>query len=148
MRLLAGYPQKTSLARLKTSEIVRSESGQSLVEMVIVLPLLLIILAGVFDVGRSMQAYVVLLNASREAAMRGAATETDTNTLRTMALAELNRGGLDAGLAEVTVEYQMRGFPEENHVIVQVEYSMPLLMAVLSIETMNLSSQTEMVVFW
>ncbi len=97
--------------RQKQFQSAQNETGQSLVEFMIILPLLLLLLAGVFDVGRSLQAYVVMLNASREAAMMGAAAEVQSNELRTLALEELVRGGLDPGLAEVTIQYQQNGFP-------------------------------------
>jgi hypothetical protein len=128
--------------------LVDAEKGQSLVELVIVLPLLLLFLAGVFDVGRAMQTYVVMVNASREAALRGAAGETDTNTLRLIALNELARNDLDPGQATVTVTYQVLGFPPEDHIIVEVDYILPMLLSVLSFDSITLSSRTEMVTFW
>lgn len=131
----------------RRSKIVE-ESGQSLVELVIVLPVLLLILAGVFDVGRAIQTYVVMLNASREAAIHGAATEVDATTLNGIILSELERGGVDASGARVTVEYQLRGFPPENHILVNVDYTLPLFLAVLSFETLDINCQTEMITFW
>jgi Flp pilus assembly protein TadG len=124
------------------------ESGQSLVELVIVLPLLLIILASVIDVGRAMQTYIVMLNASREAAMHGAATQVDTATLHGVVINELARGGVNASAARVTIEYQLRGFPPENHILVRVDYTLPLFLAVLSFETIDLRCRTEMIAFW
>jgi hypothetical protein len=44
------------------------EHGQSLVETAIITPLLLVMLLGVFEVGSAIRAYIVLLNANREAA--------------------------------------------------------------------------------
>jgi hypothetical protein len=127
---------------------VRQEWGQSLVELVIIMPVMLLLFSAIFDVGRSMQAYVVLLNASREAAMVGAAANLDTSTLRTLIFDELERGGLDSGQATIIIEYQQRGFPAEDHIIVRIDYVLPLIMSVLSNNSMNLSSTTEMVVFW
>ncbi|MEZ4634588.1 MAG: hypothetical protein R2856_06370 [Caldilineaceae bacterium] len=95
-----------------------------------------------------MQAYVVVLNASREVAMRGAANNIETATLTQLALDEVDRGGLDSDLAQVTIQYQGRGFPAENHIIVQVDYRMPLILAVLSFDNIRLGAHTEMVVFW
>ncbi|MHA2377410.1 MAG: TadE family protein, partial [Candidatus Thorarchaeota archaeon] len=43
------------------------EYGQSLVETAIITPLLLVMLLGVFEVGGAIRAYIVLLNANREA---------------------------------------------------------------------------------
>ncbi|MBI1293633.1 hypothetical protein GC175_01580 [bacterium] len=124
------------------------ETGQSMVELAFVLPILVLVLAGIFDVGRSVQAYVVILNASREVAMRGAATDLETAVLTQVAMDELERGGLNRDQAGVIIEYQGRGFPAENHIIVQVNYRMPLILAVLSFESILLSADTEMIVFW
>jgi TadE-like protein len=46
----------------------RSERGQSLVETALVLPILLIILMGIFDFGRAIFAYNAVSNSAREAA--------------------------------------------------------------------------------
>lgn len=46
----------------------RSERGQSLVETALVLPILLIILMGIFDFGRAIYAYNAVSNSAREAA--------------------------------------------------------------------------------
>jgi hypothetical protein len=124
------------------------EAGQSMVELAFVLPILVLVLAGIFDVGRSVQAYVVILNASREVAMRGAANNVETAVLAQVAMDELERGGLNQDQADVVIEYQGRGFPAENHIIVQVNYRMPLILAVLSFDSILLGSHTEMIVFW
>ncbi len=49
----------------------KRERGQSLVELAIMLPILLIILLGVVDFGRVFYAYVTITNASREGARYG-----------------------------------------------------------------------------
>lgn len=51
---------------------MKKDRGQSLVEMAIVAPLLLIMLLGLFEVGYALRNYMVLLNANREAARYGA----------------------------------------------------------------------------
>ncbi len=50
----------------------RKEKGQSLVELAIILPLLLLILLGIIDFGRVFYSYVTITNASREGARYGA----------------------------------------------------------------------------
>jgi len=54
------------------------EKGQSLVEFVIVLPILLIILAGVLDLGRLYFAYVAVTDAAAEGAAYAAIHPTDS----------------------------------------------------------------------
>ncbi len=51
----------------------RSARGQSLVEFALTLPILLLILVGVVDLGRVYYSYMTVINASREGARYGAA---------------------------------------------------------------------------
>lgn len=55
----------------------REERGQSLVEMAIFLPILLIILVGIVEVSHALTAYLVIANAAREGARFGAAGGKD-----------------------------------------------------------------------
>ena len=48
--------------------MLRSERGQNLVELALVLPLLILLLAGIADVGRAFFSYIQLTNAAREGA--------------------------------------------------------------------------------
>lgn len=50
----------------------RSERGANVVEMAIVLPLLLLLLAGVADLGRAFNTFIIVTNAAREGARIGA----------------------------------------------------------------------------
>lgn len=134
--------------RTGSLKIVKQEHGQSFAELMLILPVLLLLMAAVLDVGRSLQAYVTLLNASREAAILGASAQTDGGVLSALVADELERGGLDPSLATTTVLYQTSGFPPENHIIVQVDYTLPLLMSVLAIPNLQLSVDTEMVAYW
>ena len=49
----------------------KEEQGQSLVELAIMMPILMIILLGIIDFGRVFYAYVTITNASREGARYG-----------------------------------------------------------------------------
>jgi Flp pilus assembly protein TadG len=49
----------------------KRERGQSLVELVLVLPFLLLLLLGIVDLGRVFNAYIAITNASREGAVFG-----------------------------------------------------------------------------
>ena len=52
----------------QTSRIARDERGTALVEAAIIVPLVLLIMVGIFEVGRAYQTYQVLANAAREGA--------------------------------------------------------------------------------
>lgn len=51
-----------------TQAVADDDAGQSLIEFALVLPLVLLLLIGILDLGRGFQAYVSLGNAVREAA--------------------------------------------------------------------------------
>lgn len=51
---------------------LRNEKGQNLVEMALVMMLLLLLLAGAVDIGRAFHDYIIITNAAREGARRGA----------------------------------------------------------------------------
>jgi Flp pilus assembly protein TadG len=56
----------------------RSARGQSLVELALTLPLLILILIGLLDLGRMLIAYVTIQNAAREGAHYGISNPDDT----------------------------------------------------------------------
>ncbi len=56
--------------------------GQSLVETAIVLPLVLLLLMGIIDFGFLFNNYIILSNASREAARKGSLGATDAEIVQ------------------------------------------------------------------
>jgi hypothetical protein len=62
----ATSPPVMSVRRRGQMEKRRMERGQGLVEMVIVLPVLLILLLGVVEMGYAMRNYLIIVNANRE----------------------------------------------------------------------------------
>lgn len=58
----------------------RGDQGQAIVEFALTLPILLLLLIGVIDVGRGFQAYVSLGNAVREAAREATVHGADSST--------------------------------------------------------------------
>lgn len=124
------------------------QNGQSLAEMAIVLPLLLIIMAGIFDVGRSMQNYVVILNASREAALAGASAQTPVADLVSLIQNELQRGGLNTNRATISIQIQQKGFPAEDYITVEVGYQVELFFGNFGVPDLPMRAVHEMVTFW
>jgi Flp pilus assembly protein TadG len=68
----------------------RRRSGQSLVEFVVVLPVMLLVLLMAIDFGRLLFSYVQITNAAREGAAYGITHPEDTAGIRTRALQETN----------------------------------------------------------
>jgi len=57
---------------------IRNQKGQSMVEVALALPLLILILAGILDLGRAYVTYVALADAAAEGAAYAAIHPTDT----------------------------------------------------------------------
>ena len=65
----------------KHSRLNRGERGDAIVEFVLVLPILLMLLFGILEIGRVLDAWIVVQNAAREGARAGSlATTTAANT--------------------------------------------------------------------
>jgi Flp pilus assembly protein TadG len=77
----------------------RSERGQSLVETAFVLPVLLLLLFGIFDFGRAVYAYNILANSAREATRLAI---VDQNLSSITAEAHETSIGLDPASVNVT----------------------------------------------
>ena len=124
------------------------EAGQAIIEMVLILPLLLLIMAGVFDFGRVLHAYVVVENAAREAAIAGAVEQLSDTSIRNLIDAELQRGGVSGGTAASTITYQSKGSPSAQTLVVNLTYDFPLVILVLPISSVTVRAQVETVTFW
>lgn len=72
----------------------RRTAGQSLVELALMLPILVLLLVGVFDLGRAFHVRITLNNASREAARFGTLHRLDLAGMRAAAIQEAQNSGI------------------------------------------------------
>lgn len=94
--------------------------GQSLVEFTLLLPVLMIVLLGLLDLGRAYYAYVAITDAAGEGAAYGARHPDDTSEIKrraseaTKGLVELTTADVDVsastGAITVTVTYELQLF--------------------------------------
>lgn len=104
-----------------------NERGQALVELAIALPLLILILMGIFEFGRAFYTYQVVTNASREGARVAALGGSDSEVAARAAAA-----ASPAGTAEVSVNPQgsrSRGEPVTVTVSARVDVAIPFFTA-------------------
>jgi Flp pilus assembly protein TadG len=80
----------------------RGERGAELVELAVVLPLLLILIAGIVDFGFLLQSYEVVTNAAREGARIGVLPGYNTADIQGRVAAYVSAAGL-AGTPTTTV---------------------------------------------
>lgn len=75
--------------RIHIQKSNQNERGQSLVELAITLVVILILLAGIVDLGRAFFAYMSLRDAAQEAALYGSTEPTDTSGINSRGMSVL-----------------------------------------------------------
>ncbi len=112
-----------------------TQEGQSLIELALLLPVLLLIMAGMLDLGRAFQAYTVVVNAAREGARYGAYNPTDSYGILGRVQQEANGSGIDLSQSTVIIEMTnvSPGVPIKVTVIYQFQPVMGLIVGGQSI---------------
>lgn len=120
---MARIPLRFSALR-RTSG--RRQRGQSLTEMAVSLPILLVLLAGVLDIGRAYYTYLSLRDAAAEGAAYGSIHPTDSSGIIDRVVGESPTGVVDWTSATVTPTVLVKSC-EGGGIRVQVQYSYTLL---------------------
>jgi Flp pilus assembly protein TadG len=97
----------------------KKNAGQSLVEFAITLPLLLLLVVGVFDLGRVIYYYSAVLNAAREGARYGAVNHCDSTGIRNQT--KLLTAGLNIRDGDIDIQ-KIPNTGDPEYIIVSVEY--------------------------
>lgn len=84
--------------------------GQSMVEFALILPVFVLILVGVFDLGRAVYAYNTINNAAREAARLAIVDQTIAHIKAEAIGASV---ALDLGLADIDVDFRSVATPDQ-----------------------------------
>jgi Flp pilus assembly protein TadG len=125
-----------------------SESGQAVIELALTLPLLLVIVMGIFDFGLMFQRYEVVTNAAREGARVGVLPNYTPADAQARAQQYLTSGGLSSASATINaaVAATTFGTPAKtvNQVTVTVAYpyTYPFIGPILNLVGGSLGSVT------
>jgi Flp pilus assembly protein TadG len=98
----------------------KKTNGQSLIELAIVLPLLLLLVMGIFDLGRGIFYYSAIHNAAREGARYGAIDHCDTDGITSAAISMASSLGEHLTVDEPVKYYADDGAP--SRIVVTVSY--------------------------
>lgn len=125
-------------------KLIDSRKGQALVEMALVLPILILILMGIIEFGRVLNAYLIITNASREGARYAAIHNTDAQIQTTVSnlTTTLNQSDISVTISP-SYAYRTSG----TAVTVTVGYSVDIITPIMSAVIPNpypLSAQTTM----
>ncbi|NLT20992.1 MAG: pilus assembly protein [Syntrophomonadaceae bacterium] len=108
---------------------IGKQEGQAMVEMAMVLPILLLLFMGIFEVGRIMGAYMIISDLARDGVRHGVVGYSDQQIVE---LINNQRIWLDADRMDIDINAitgeRRRGEPLE----VTVRYSLPLVAPFIS----------------
>lgn len=139
--------------------MVQSQQGQSTIEFAMVLPLMVLIIVGIFELGRAFFAYIAISNAAREAVRvytfmpdtttfdeinQTVSTEIGTATLvdpKKIDAIEIHCGFSDSSVLN---DSELDACPSEQPITVTVTYSHELILGVFFSEPLILERSAEM----
>ena len=140
--------------------MLRSERGQSLVELALVLPLLILLLAGMADLGRAFFSYIEITNAAQEGARAGsrlpcyagdAAQRLAMKTsITNAAIAEAANSGVILAASNIIISPDPASTCPTKHGPLRVIVRLPfnsILGGTIGWTTINLSNWAEMLWF-
>lgn len=107
----------------------KGEHGQALVEMALVLPLFLLLLFGVIEMGRVGYAYITVSNAAREGGRIATIGGTDLDINSSIKNAAVS---LDPASLTITITPQQSQRLSGQAVTVQVSYPVQLIIPIIS----------------
>jgi Flp pilus assembly protein TadG len=122
----------------------RRARGQSLIEFALTLPILILILLGILDLGRAFSAHIVITNAARNGAYYGSMHANETSAIIQRVVTEANGSGTTITAADVSVSTTgVVGSPMR----VTVTHDFVLLTAFLpGLSTLHLTGKAEMMI--
>jgi Flp pilus assembly protein TadG len=129
----------------------RRQEGSSIVEFALVLPVLILVLAGVIDLGHAFHDYIVINNAAREGARFASHFPNEPTLIKETTRDEAINTGVTISTTQVSVDClnancstTLSGDP----ITVTVRYGYrTLLLQIIGVRTITLTSRTQMVVF-
>lgn len=104
------------------------EKGQSLAEFALVVPVLLLLLVGIVEIGYGLNSYLTVVDSARDGARLGSKGQADADQITALVIRETERltDGVDPGDVAVTFD----NTPGDSSVTVEVCYDHPLIMGV------------------
>jgi hypothetical protein len=140
---------------MQRARTLRSEQGQSLIELALALPMLLLLVLGVIDLGLGFKSYIALTNAAREGVRWVSIYPDDPAGARARTGAEAERIGLFYGVFEGDDGYTVNVSPDKSvyaagdEVTVAIDYDYELLFgAVTGLPKVPFQARATMVVLY
>ncbi len=128
-------------------DLRKTERGQALVEMALVLPILIMLIFGIVEFGRILNTYMTVTELSREGARKGAVGGTDSEITATVqnnaAAVGLEVSDLTVNIVPTSVGKRARGTSVKVEVIYPVDIIAPVIGSMIS-DPFPVDAQTTM----
>ncbi len=133
----------TVISHKLLSKKQNQSAGQGLVEFSLTLPILMLILVGILDLGRLAATYVILTDAAREGARYGASTSANSTKIAQRIHGEVTGSLVDYTQMPAPVVTCSPDCSVGNSVQVQVTYPFTFITTYIfaGVSTMNISAQ-------
>lgn len=116
----------------RISRLWRRTDGQGLTEFAIVLPILVVMLVGIFEFGRAWHVRQVVTNAAREGARTAVLPNVGNDSVRAVISTYLASANIDPAKAVLTLDLQnSSGSPDQ--VTVSFDYNFALMSRVVTL---------------
>ena len=109
---------------------VKNRKGQTLIELALVLPILLMLVFGIIEFGRVFNAYVLVSNASREGARQASVGKADSD-VRSKVKDVASSLGLEDGDININPGKGSRDYGDK--VTVTVNYELPIIAPLIDV---------------
>jgi len=128
----------------------RNERGSSLVEAAFVSMILILLMAGVADMGRAFYTYIAITNAAQEGARYASHFPYDAHGIRQAVKTESKSSGINISNNQITIT------PNPNYstpppgasIRVEVDYDLPTIVGgILGLSDLHMHRSTVMIVF-
>lgn len=133
----------------KIYRLAKNRQGQSLLEFALIIPIIIIVLVGIFDLGRAFFALITINNAAREGARYGTMHRGDFTGMVNAAVAEALNSGIEILTTDVVVTCPLDAAnkcTKGDEVRVTVNYTFESLLSMFIPATINMSRYVEMAV--
>jgi Flp pilus assembly protein TadG len=122
----------------------RAQEGQSITELALFFPVLLLIMVGMLDLGRAFHVYTTVVNAAREGARYGAFYPDDDFGIQDAVVQEATGSNINLSLATIIVE-KPSGVGSGNPIRVTVTFQFdPVTTLVVGANTIGISGSASM----
>jgi hypothetical protein len=122
----------------------RGESGQSLVEISMLLPLFLVLIVGVVEVANGLNTYITVVNSARDGARLASKGNATDDAVKNLVVAETDRLQDDVDPNDVDVDYVQVDGVDAVRVTVCKDHGLLLGVPLVMPDTLRMCSSTAM----